>query len=185
MSTTTKNRKQVLDNQNGDGSISLVASHTDVDGWAAGGRPTVSGTRMTRLWTRSNGMPDRGRRPLPLLRRLPCRVVACVVDRSRSWAFDVPYAMRQFTRRVPRLSMGRGCVEATRRWTLSGDDWECTGTCTETGRNLDDEWKTMGGNQRRFSRGETGFGSVELVQHRLLRQRGLMRWPAGADSATG
>ena len=36
---------------------------------------------------------------------------------------------------------------ASRRCSLAGDDWQCTRTCTVSGRNLVDEWKSVDWNQ--------------------------------------
>ena len=144
-----------------------------------------SETRMTRLWSRSKGMPAWGQRPLPLSSRMSHRVVVCVAGRVRSSGRNGRCAAPYDRRRVSWPRTGRDCVEAAGRCSPGGDDWKCAWTCTETGRNLDDERKTMGGNQRRFSRGKTGFGSVELVQHRLLRQRRGVWWASDVDPAVG
>ena len=47
-----------------------------------------------------------------------------------------------------RSRMGREWNRARRRCSLPGDDWQCTGTCTVSGRNLVDEWKSVDWNQR-------------------------------------
>ena len=73
------------------------------------------------------------RRLLPLM----CCDSHVVSSSVLSWPNRAVFA-RSRTGRVRRM--------AGRRGTSVGDDWQCTRMCTVIGRNLIDEWKTVGWN---------------------------------------
>lgn len=91
-------------------------------------------------------MPAFARRRLPLT----CRVSPEMALLANGWRR--PESRPERAAWSPavdsRSRMGREWKKISRRWMSVGVDWQCTGTCTVTGRNLIDEWKTLGRNQR-------------------------------------